>query len=160
MGGSVANSRHGVNGRNTTVLTSCRWKMLGEDLAKSWTAKSFFKGKWARCRAGRFSNVDEVTSLFHGRHLQIIKPTLRSVGLRAGFLLGEERGRKEERAPLFRSGEAWPRRLLKIPFAGSAQSSAAKDSKSALVMAARWRCVSFLESVIASISSRRPSGTR
>jgi hypothetical protein len=30
-------------------------------------------------------------SVFHGRHLQIIKPTLRSVGLPAGFLLGEER---------------------------------------------------------------------
>ena len=83
-------------------------------------SKIIFFGGWARCRAGRFLNVDEVTSVFHGQHLQIVKPTLRSVGLQTGFLLGEERGRKEERAPLFRSGEAWPRRLLKLPFAGSA----------------------------------------
>ena len=32
------------------------------DLVKSWTVKSFFWGGWARCRAGRFSNVGGVAT--------------------------------------------------------------------------------------------------
>ena len=91
MGGSVANSRpwrqrKEYNGFDKLPVENARGRF-----GKSMDSNIIFLEGWARCRAGRFSNVDEVTSVFHGRHLQIIKPTLRSVGLRAGFLLGEER---------------------------------------------------------------------